>query len=686
MNVAQIIPQMNVGGVERGVLDITRYFKNSAIENIVISGGGRLLAELAKNGITHYRLPIYRKSILSLFLIKPLRTIFEKENIDIAHARSRVPAWISFFATRCSRTHFVTTCHGIYKSGAWSEVMGWGKYVICPSRSVARHMRQNFGVPEEKIIVIDRWVDLDKFRFQDYGVRKDSNSIISLGRIAPSKGYEYLIEAFRKVVRANPYVKLKIVGSPDRSKMDYFNHLKTLVTRFALQYNVQFTGFADDVGALLRDARLLVAPSITEESFGRVIIEAFACGVPVIATRVGGYREIIQENVDGVLVEPKNTQEIGDAISRLLGDGAFAQTLTVNARKKVDAHYTIEKCLQQTAQVYRQTLSHQRILVVKLSSLGDLILILPSLKALHEHFPDRSITVLTAKKYAPLLYGCPYINDVIAVDENYKKISQLRAIARILRRKSFDYIVDLQNNRPSHLLTFLAFPRESFGYSLRAGFLLTKRLRFKRADDPLVSQERILKLLGVSLSRRELIFWKPEPPASWTLPEGTLIGITISASLRWSSKNWPFNHIVSLIEMIYKNFPSCKVILFGDDAARERANRIENMLYPRPFNMCGKISLQDLPWALSRLTAFVTPDTATLHLAQSLGVATIALFGATDPERHTVRSRNLYIFHKRLFCSFCYKPQCRLQEKNLCMEKIVPQEVFAKIKEILSNG
>ena len=97
MRIMQIIPAMNIGGTERGVMDLVKFFKTRGVENIVVSSGGRFIRELAKEGITHYRLPVHRKSPFSLLYIKKLKAIIAKENIDIVHARSRVPAWITIF-------------------------------------------------------------------------------------------------------------------------------------------------------------------------------------------------------------------------------------------------------------------------------------------------------------------------------------------------------------------------------------------------------------------------------------------------------------------------------------------------------------------------------------------------------------------------------------------------------------
>lgn len=692
MRIMQILPFMEIGGIERGVLDLGIFFKlpaqskdKESITTIVVSGGGSLIKELKKNGIIHYTLPVYKKSLSSIFLIPKLRKLIDKERIDIVHARSRVPGWISFFASRGSRAHFITTAHGVYKNKFFSEVMGWGKFVICPSQVVARHMKNNFGVPSEKIIIINRWVDLNKFRFRDYQTRSKSNIILSMGRISPTKGYEYLIKGFQKVVRFNPYFKLKIVGSADKSKIRYLNYLKTLVNRLSLNYNVEFVGYRQDIQNILAESRILVAPSVIEESFGRVVIEAFASGVPVIASNIGGFAEIIENGKDGILVDPANSEQIANNILKILKDSSYAQELVSQARKKVETLYTMENSLLKTKSVYSKTLETLKILIIKISSLGDVILSFPSLKAIRHKFPQAKISLLTLGKYHSLLYDCPYIDELITLDDKYKTFKNILNISKDLRRRSFDYIVDLQNNYFSHLISFLSLPRYSFGYTLRLGTLLTKKIKYNRKDSPLKSQGKILELLGVKFTEEKLIFWPrkevPLPP----LPDGELIGINISASRKWESKNWPFENIVKLIEMIQKNLPNFRVILFGDKESRDYADKLKKKASYRPYNLCGKTTLRDLPKIIEQLKIFITPDTATLHLSCALGVPTIALFGPTDPQRHTVKSNNLYVFSEKLPCSFCYQSKCRLEEKNLCLKKITPQQVFAKIREILKK-
>ncbi len=689
MRVIQILPKIKAGGVERGVLDLARYFKDNQkypyFETIVVSSGGDLTYLLKQQGLKHYQISVDKKSPFSLFQIKKIKRIIQRENPDIIHARSRVPAWISFFASRNTDSHFITTAHGIYKNRISSEVMGWGKFVVCPSGVVAQHMKKKYGVPEEKIVIIHRWVDLDKFKFKDSQAHLKSNSIVSVGRISPSKGYEHLIKAFRKVVRFNPYLKLKIVGSADKSKEGYLNQLKTLVTRFSLNYNVEFLGFRQDVEEVLSKARVLVVPSLIKEAFGRVVIEAASCGAPVIATKVGGLQEIIESGKDGLLVPPADSEALADAILKVVDSPSLAADISEAARKKVERFYTMENSLNRLEKVYQRAHKEERILVTKISSFGDIILIIPSLARLRQKFPNAKIYLLTSKRYVALFYDCPYIDKVITVPDGYKKLKEVFKVSSRLRRLSFDYIIDLQNSRTTQLISFLSFARKTFGFRRKLGFLFNYSAAYKKEEliDPLSSQEKILKLLGVTFSQKKLEFWESQTLkfTGFNLEKSKFIGLSVSASLRRQAKNWPLDNINRFIKLFLKGFPGYNILLIGDEACQSQADRIKNFHKSRKIiNLCGKTKVRELIQVLKRLDVFVAPDTATLHLAQSLGVEVIGLFGPTDPRRHTVEAQNLHIIDKGLSCRHCYKNKCQTHE---CMKNISPKEVFLKTQTIL---
>ena len=167
MRVLQILPELNVGGVETGTIDFAKYLVANGHTSIVVSNGGYLLERLQETGSRHYTLPVHKKSLFTIFrMVKHLRQIINKEKIDIVHARSRVPAWIAYFACRNTDAAFITTCHGYYNNPFFSQVMSWGKLVIVPSKVIGRHMIDTFGVPCENLRCIPRSVDIEKFNIK----------------------------------------------------------------------------------------------------------------------------------------------------------------------------------------------------------------------------------------------------------------------------------------------------------------------------------------------------------------------------------------------------------------------------------------------------------------------------------------------------------------------------------------
>ena len=230
MNVLQILPELKVGGVETGTVDLARWLKSNGHKAVVISGGGRLVKQLHRDNITHYELPVGKKSLVSIIaMIGKVADIIRKERIQIVHARSRVPAMIAFFAAKITRVIFITTAHGYYKRHFFSRVMGWGKFVIVASNVMARHMMENFGVPYDRIRLIPRGADLKKYTFRDIAVKERRDYKIGMiGRITPLKGHEYFLRAIAPIWRDMPNLKVVIVGEPPAGKERYKEEFRNI--------------------------------------------------------------------------------------------------------------------------------------------------------------------------------------------------------------------------------------------------------------------------------------------------------------------------------------------------------------------------------------------------------------------------------------------------------------------------
>jgi glycosyltransferase involved in cell wall biosynthesis len=211
MNILQVVPELNVGGVETGTVDLAGRLVKLGHKAVVVSAGGQMVGELKAAGAIHYQLPVHRKSILNILkMIPKLVEIINKENIDIVHARSRVPAWIAYYACRRTNKPFITTCHGYYSKHLFSTVMGWGKLVICPGKVIARHMVEDFDVPLERIRVVPRSVDMDKFKYNDPADKRKTKefNVGIIGRITPLKGHMHFIKAMARLSRQIPYLKI----------------------------------------------------------------------------------------------------------------------------------------------------------------------------------------------------------------------------------------------------------------------------------------------------------------------------------------------------------------------------------------------------------------------------------------------------------------------------------------------
>lgn len=694
MNILQILPELNVGGVETGTVDLAKYLVGRGHKSVVVSAGGSLVADLEKSGSLHYTLPVNKKNfLLMLKAAKDLIKIIEKEKIDVVHARSRVPAWVAFLACRRTSAIFITTCHGYYSRHFFSHVMGWGKLVIAISEIIGQYMVQDFGVPSHHIRIIPRSVDTSKFNCARVTKGPGDPLVISMiGRLASLKGHPFFLKAMAKVVRILPSVKIQIIGdAPDRRR-GYKDELVLLTKRLGLSHYVEFLGNRRDIPQLLANSDCLVLSTIAPEAFGRVILEAQAAGVPVVATKVGGVSEIIDHEKTGLLVLPKDVEAMADAVLRILKDRDFAARLVVEAKKKIASHYTLQQMAEATLQVYHEAVTSLNILVIKLTAVGDVVLITSSLKALRQRFPNAQIHVLTSPQASSIVQRCPYINSVIVFDPSKKDIVSVWNMSKVLRRYRFDKIVDLQNNRLSHGLAFLSFAKQSFGYNNgKWGRLLGFRVKNDITNiGPVEHQFRVLKLLGIDYhpdmtlelwpSAKDQEYVQNLLDSEWMGTYKDMVGLNISASQKWPSKNWPVEYVIKLCDLLAAR--NIRVVLTGQNKDQPLARYVLSKSKSKPVNFSGKTTILQLAALISRCRVYISADSAPLHVAAAMKVPIIAFFGPTDPVRHMPPILKSVVLRRDLKCSPCYSGYCKIKTHD-CMKQITPEQVVQKILELM---
>ncbi|WP_236584410.1 MULTISPECIES: glycosyltransferase family 4 protein [unclassified Nitratiruptor] len=352
----QLLPELNEGGVERGVVELNRELVKRGIESFVISRGGRLVERIEKEGGKHIAFDVCSKNpLIAPYRIAQLKTIFQKIKPDIIHARSRVPAWLSYFAKR--DTPFVTTVHGFNSVNAYSAIMTKGDRIICVSNPVKEYILKNYRIDESKVQVIHRGVDFSNFdlnRIDQKFIEEFKNKynlhnrfiVTSVGRITQLKDYETFIEAIAIVKKQKPDIAGLIVGGVREDKKEYFKRLQELMKALKLDKNIIFTGSISKIAEIYALSDVVVSSSKKPESFGRSIVEAMAMNTPVVASNHGGALDLIKDGY-GELFEVGDAKDLAQKIEKV------EQKDFVEYVKK---HFSLTQMVEKTLAVYRELL------------------------------------------------------------------------------------------------------------------------------------------------------------------------------------------------------------------------------------------------------------------------------------------------------------------------------------------
>lgn len=696
MRILQILPELNVGGVETGVVDLARHLVRQGHHVVVVSHGGSLVPELTAAGAVHHALPVHEKSPWTMLRLVPrLTRLLREEHIDLVHARSRVPAWIAWAACRRAGVTFLTTCHGYYSRHPTSRVMGWGKLVIVPSHVIGRHMMDAFRVPLSRIRLIPRGVRLERLTYQAPVAKPNGDYVVGIvGRLTPIKGHAVFLRALARVARQFPQVRAVVVGDAPEDRPQYRTALERLTRQLGLERRVEFLGTRQDVPDLLRRMDLLAMPSRSAEAFGRAVIEAQAAGVPVVASRVGGIVDIIEDRLTGLLAPPEEPVALAEAMASLLADRDLAARLAEAARAKVEQHFSIERMAALTLAAYREAFHSHRILVTKLGAAGDVVLAAPSLRAIRQAFPQAWIAVLVGLECREILQRCPHLDEMLVYDRRGKDRGWwgLWRLGRRLRACAFDLTIDLQNNRATHWLACISGAPKRYGYGGRPWSRLLTHCAKLPADPtpPVEHQFRVLRLAGIAASDGRLELWPGASDeervarwlaAQWVGPQQPLVALHPGGSPAWPTKRWLPDRWAKLCDALGAS--NVRVVLTGSAAELPLGRRIAALTRAKPILAMGQTTLVQLACLLRRCQALVTSDSAPLHVAAAVGTPVTALFGPTDPRRHSPPAQQLTVLRKDLPCSPCYGRHCRILT-HACMKQITVEEVLAAARAHLA--
>jgi len=361
MHVVQLIPSLNEGGTERGVVDLNREFVHRGIRNTVISSGGKLVPQIVSDGGTHIVCDVKSKNPLTFPLrVLKLSALLREIKPDILHVRSRVPGWLVRFANQPLEIPVVSTVHGFNTVSGYSKIMVRAERVIGASEAMREYLQKHYGVTDEHFRLIPRGMDAEGFNpekldrawmeaFKRQYDLQECFVIAIVGRISSLKGIDWAIKALAKVSDQLPPWKLLIVGSPQAGQENYAEELKALVKKLYLEKQVTFTGSQSKMPEVYACANVVISATTRKpETFGRTLVEALAMNCPVIATAHGGALDIVKPGATGWLVPVENVEALGAAIVE------SSRIRLTGLREYALSNFSLEQMVEKTIAVYRE--------------------------------------------------------------------------------------------------------------------------------------------------------------------------------------------------------------------------------------------------------------------------------------------------------------------------------------------
>ena len=372
--IAQIIPALNNGGVERGTVETAQAISDVGWNPIVISSGGMLESQLKRAGAKHFTLPVNKKNPISWQFTKiKLQKILKGENVDIVHVRSRVPAWIGLPVAKVFDIPTVSTIHGKFEAynllkRAYNKQMLKADEIIAISKFTKSVIERQFPklLPNISLNVIHRGVDTSVFspnnvtqqriinEAERIGLPDDLPVVMLPARPSSWKGHLILLRALARLEHLQ--VAIVLLGAGDFNT-GYAEMLEKTSVELGLGANVRITTSSRDMPAALMLADVVVMPSIHPEPFGRIAIEAQAMGRPVIAFDHGGARETILEGKTGWLAKPNDIDSLSENLKTALSISKSKRNeLSDLAQSSVKRRFSVRKMTNSTLEIYRKLL------------------------------------------------------------------------------------------------------------------------------------------------------------------------------------------------------------------------------------------------------------------------------------------------------------------------------------------
>jgi lipopolysaccharide heptosyltransferase II len=336
-----------------------------------------------------------------------------------------------------------------------------------------------------------------------------------------------------------------------------------------------------------------------------------------------------------------------------------------------------------------------KILILKPSSLGDVIHALPVLRLLKLHFRSAEIFWWIDSSLAPLIEGDPDLTGIVRFERKRwgkpRHWTEMLQSIRWMRAQHFDLVIDLQCLLRSATFAWLANGKKLVGLDeIREGARgfydnAAPRASFHtHAVDWYLS---VLPPLGVPVHKN--FSWLPERTniaeeirRKWPVNSARIIALQPGA--RWLNKRWPVQHFAKVVHRLAQKFPEAHFAVLGGKDDAPLGETISQTVPEKVLNLCGKTSLPEMIEWVRRCDLLITNDTGPMHVAAAMNKPLIALFGPTEPRRTGPYGQIENVLRLNLPCSPCLSSRCAIEETDKCLRDLSPALVIEKVEKILA--
>lgn len=293
--------------------------------------------------------------------LRRLRAIVRAERVDVVHAHHSHDHWLGLLAragTGVRRPALVRTFHNlraVRRDALSRHLYARTGGLLAVSRQIETRCRE-LGIPGGRVAWIPGVADLRRFAgpLDGRAVREEfkldgAPVIVSVARLAPNRGHELLLEAFRRVLARMPEARLLLVGKGETRP-----RLEQLVAELGLAGQVVFTGYRDrDLPAVLAAADCFALMGAGSDESCRAVLEAMAAGRPVVARRVGALPETVVHGETGLLVGDDRPDSVATALTAVLADRERGRAMGAAGRRRAEREFTVERSLDTVERMYR---------------------------------------------------------------------------------------------------------------------------------------------------------------------------------------------------------------------------------------------------------------------------------------------------------------------------------------------